>query len=131
MLTGPKVQVFSSAANQATVVNAIFWQNETEISGASGSVSFSIIQELDVDGHNNDGNNLDLDPQLDIDYHLSQQSPAIDMGSDAAIDNLNSDQDIDLENRKVNALGLNRLEGVVDIGADEVPNLIFADGVEL
>ncbi len=119
------------AGAQATIANSIFWDNQIELSGIGSSVSFSIIQDLDIDGHIDDGNNLDLAPLLDINHRLMQCSPAIDMGSDAAINALSLTQDIDLEDRIVDALGLNRPEGVVDIGADEVPDLIFADGFEL
>ncbi len=116
--------------SQAEIVNSIFWNNEDEISGSGGSISYSIVQGLDIDEHNDDGNNLDIDPLLDNNYRLSMTSPAIDMGNDQAAIDFGLTQDIDSEPRIVDAFGFNRPEGVVDIGADEVPDLIFADGFE-
>ena len=112
-----------NAGENTMVVNSIFWDNTTEISGANGTVSYSIIQDLAIDGHTDGGGNLDLDPLLD-------GSPAIDMGTDQVVDTLGLSLDLYMEPRKVNNLGLNRPEGVVDMGADEKLDLIFAHGFE-
>jgi|GEM_PF-2295715 len=115
----------------SNIVNSIFWNNDDELRGEGSTVSYSIIKGLDIDDHIDGGNNIDLDPLLNADYRLTGSSPAIDMGNDQAIDDLGLSQDIDLQPRKVDLLGLNRPEGVVDMGANELTDLIFADGFEL
>ncbi len=119
-----------AAGSQARIVNSIFWDNNVNMTGTGAQVSFSVIENLDIDQHIDAGNNMDVDPLLDTNYRLTLNSPAIDMGSDQLVDQLGLAQDIDHEPRKLNYFGLNRPEGVVDIGADEIPDLIFADGFE-
>lgn len=119
-----------NAGDQTTVVNSIFWDNNSEIFGSGGTVSYSIIQDLDIGGHNDGGGNLNLDPLLDSNHRLVDGSPAIDMGTDQVVDELGLSVDLYMEPRKINNLGLNRPEGVVDIGADEKLDLIFVNGFE-
>ncbi len=117
-----------TAGAQARIVNSIFWDNNINLRGSGGHVSYSIIEGLDMDDHIDGGNNLDVDPLLGANYRLTQNSPAIDMGSDQIVNELGLLQDIDLKPRQTDYSGLNHPEGVVDIGADEIQDLIFADG---
>ncbi len=114
---------------QPNVINSIFWDNNiglgSPLIGVAGDVSFSIVQDLEFGNYVDAGNNIDSDPLLTADYRISSSSPAIDMGSDLAADNLGLTQDIDLETRKFDLLQLGRPEGVIDIGANEVQDLIF------
>lgn len=112
-----------------TVVNSIFWDNTTEISGSGGEISFSIIEGLMIGGFADMGNNIDMDPLLNSQYRLIADSPAVDQGSDMAAINLGLIEDLDQDDRLFDFLGLNRPEGVIDIGADELTNL-FVDGFE-
>lgn len=112
-----------------TVVNTILWNNNFEIKGSGGSISYSLVQGLDIDGHNNDGSNLDADPVLNADFRLLAGSPAIDRGLDSAAQALGLTTDRDGEQRFYDYQGLGRPEGVIDMGADERTPL-FADGFE-
>ncbi len=123
-------QMAMNAGDQTQVVNSIFWGNVTEIVGNGGVVSFSIVQDLSIDGHTDGGNVLDLNPMLDNDFRLMDGSPAIDMGSDQIAVDLGLNFDLDGNPRQVDALGLGRPEGVVDMGAFEKPDLIFANGFD-
>ncbi len=119
---------------QPDVINSIFWDNNiglgSPLIGVAGDVSFSIVQDLEFGNYIDAGNNLGSNPLLTADYRISSNSPAVDMGSDLAVDNLGLIQDIELEQRKVNLLQLNRPEGFVDIGANEVQDLIFKNGFD-
>lgn len=73
-----------SATGPIEVVNGVFWNNTTEISGSGGTVSFSIVQGLEIGGHADGGNNFSADPLFDANQRLTAGSPAIDQGSMAA-----------------------------------------------
>ncbi len=118
-----------TGAAQPNVINSIFWDNSTELGNPflkmGGNVSFSIVQDLEFGDYVDGGNNIDLDPMLGSDFRIKPGSPAIDMGSNMAVDGFGLTQDIDLEQRKFDLLQLNRPAGFVDIGANEIQDLIF------
>ncbi len=118
------------ASANVKVVNSLFWNNQSNIQGTDGVVSFSLVEDLDIDGYIDGGSNIDLDPLLNDDFRISVNSPAIDMGDDSAIDTLGLIMDIDGKPRKFDRLMLNRPEGIVDIGANEIDDLIFMNDFE-
>lgn len=124
-------QIAVSAGAGSSIDNSILWFNGQEIFGTGGSVSYSIVESLDIDGFSNAGNVSQTDPGLRSDYYPALNSLAIDRGIDSAIDALALTEDIVNQPRKQNFLSLGRLEGTVDIGAFESsPDFIFMDGFD-
>ncbi|HTZ18440.1 MAG TPA: right-handed parallel beta-helix repeat-containing protein, partial [Dissulfurispiraceae bacterium] len=115
------------APNLPSIANSIFWNdtaghNSPEISGATGGVTYSDVNQ---DGFTGNGN-IRSDPKFvspDIgNLHIRQDSPCIDAGSDSAF--FLPVTDIDGDPRRVDGNG----DGIarVDIGADEyVPGTAF------
>jgi len=106
-----------------TVLNTIFWSNTAVegsaiyLSSATINIDYSDVQggEAGIGGSgtiNWGENNIDLEPRLDMNYHLTDYSPCIGAGTNTPV----TDKDIDGETRP-SPNGPNP-----DIGADENPN---------
>jgi hypothetical protein len=75
------------------------------------------VLEIQVGDHLAQGDNLDVDPRLAVDFHLLSYSPVIDMGTDAP--GL-PDEDFEGDDRTIDANNDGFSEP--DMGADEAPS---------
>ncbi|MCP4351612.1 MAG: choice-of-anchor D domain-containing protein [Desulfobacterales bacterium] len=118
----------SHSSSQADIYNNIIWGNTAPVSGNIGIYNPSGIANLfnnNIDPSNisdvftNQGDNINEDPlfvnKTDKDYHLTKNSPCIDMGNNSAPDLPSTD----FENHDRIIDGNNDNNALADMGADE------------
>jgi hypothetical protein len=122
--------VYAVLEYSGQIVNSILWGNGAEIGGSTGVVSFSIVENLELGGMVDGGDNRSADPLLDANLRLQPGSPAIDQGSNAAALALGiaGGSDIDGDARSQDAPAADGPAGFIDLGADEAPGGLDRDG---
>lgn len=141
----------AEASTEATIVNSIIWGSDSgfdphlHYSGTGDPVlhiSHTLIDAVDCDGmiggdkfvDCGEGMIFNEDPLLvdpaNNDFHISENSPAINSGLNSILDTLNVLQDIDGEDRI--------MEEIIDLGVDEffmestnVHNWLASEGIKL
>jgi len=111
-------QIYNNIIWDSTEVDVNIFDDEPDDGIGAGvelfNNDFSVL-EIEVGDNLAQGDNLDIDPQLAVDFHLLSYSPVIDMGTDAP--GL-PDEDFEGDDRTIDANQDGTSEP--DMGADEV-----------